>query len=392
MFGITWGVMALLLLGSIGEGFRQGQRKQMAQFRTDLVFIWGGRISSAASAGLTERWLQLSDEDCRVILRRCPLVRACSPVLNRFNLRAESPAHDVNPRVAGVWPSFAEIRYLPLAQGRFLNEGDVAEGRKVAVLGEQVFQQLFPGGRGVGQQIRLNQVPFDVIGRLAPIGKDGRGGPNTEIFVPVDAMLRYFPHFRAAVYPRAVNHLILQPVAPARHKEASEEARAILAERHGFDPKDRDAIDEWDTVAGVERVEKVFRAMDFFLGSVGLVTLALGSIGVMNIMLISVSERTHEIGVRKALGATSRDILVLFLLEGLTIGLLSGAAGLLLGWGISWGLRQAPMPEGFQPPTVTWPLGLLACAILGLVAVEAAAIPARRAALLPPAEAIRDEV
>lgn len=132
--------------------------------------------------------------------------------------------------------------------------------------------------------------------------------------------------------------------------------------------------------------------MDIFLGAVGIVTLGLGAIGVMNIMLVSVSEQTREIGVRKALGATHRDILVQFLLEGLALAVLSGGLGLLLGWGISQALQGLPFPDGFAPPTVTWKVGIVACLVLAGVALAAALIPARRAALLPPVEAIRQEV
>ena len=392
MFGITWGVMALLLLGAIGEGARQGRRKELAEWGTDMIFVWGGRISSAAGAGLTERWLQLTDDDCRAIEERCPAVRTCSPVLYRGNLRVESVSNNINATAIGVWPAFSGMRFLPLAEGRFINQGDLAEGRTVAVLGDYVYQQLFPAGRSVGRQIRLNQIPFDVVGRLAPIGREGQSGANSEIFLPFETMLRYFPPWLVSTYPRIVSHLLVQPVTAERHLEAVEQFRAVLAQRHGIDPKDRDAIEEGDTIANVERIHKILRAMDFFLGSVGVITLALGAIGVMNIMLVSVTERTHEIGVRKALGATSRDILVLFLLEGLTITIISGGGGLLLGWGISQGLRQGPMPEGFAPPTITWPLGLLAFAVLSLVAIGAALIPARRAALLSPVEAIRYEV
>ena len=124
MFGITWGVMALLLLGAIGEGARQGRRKELAEWGTDMIFVWGGRISSAAGAGLTERWLQLTDDDCRAIEERCPAVRTCSPVLYRGNLRVESVSNNINATAIGVWPAFSGMRFLPLAEGRFINQGD----------------------------------------------------------------------------------------------------------------------------------------------------------------------------------------------------------------------------------------------------------------------------
>jgi putative ABC transport system permease protein len=392
MFGIAWGMMSLLLLGSVGEGFRQGQRKQMEQWFQDVIMLWGGRVRSEVIPGLTSRWLQFTEHDCRLIMERCPAVRTCAPVLGRGNIVTESDHNQAQFGVQGAWPNLQGPRYLPIAEGRFLRDADVEEARRVAILGDEVYRQLFPSRPGVGGRIRLNQVPFDVIGVLQRIGKEGRGGANSGIIIPLSTAQRYFPHPRAWAVPGIVSQLLVQPRSADLHKEAMEQYHRVLGARHGIDPNDKDAFDEWDTIEGSRRVDAVMQSMDVFLGSVGVVTLALGAIGVMNIMLVAVSERTHEIGVRKAVGATQRDILLLFLLEGLAMIAISGGAGLALGWGISRGLRQLPMPEGFLPPTVTWPLGLLALAVLATVALAASLIPARQAARLQPVEALRFEL
>ena len=392
MFGITWGVMSLLLLGAVGEGFRDGQRKRLAQIGQDLIFVWGGRIGSASGIGQTDRWLQLTEDDCRLVAEQCTLVRACTPVLNRGNIRSESAHNNVALEVFGILPNYQGMRFMPLADGRLLNVQDVAEARRVVVLGDEVRKQLFPSELAVGKQIQLNHIPFQVAGTLERIGREGNWGTNARLFIPLETMHRYFPHWRAGTYPRAVSFMMVQPIDPDRHKQAIEQYHALLARRHGIDPKDPYALDEWDTIQNFKMMDAIFRAMDFFLGSVGIITLALGAIGVMNIMLVSVSERTREIGVRKAMGATHRDILLHFFSEGVTLAALSGAAGLLIGWGVSQGLQQLDFPEGFSPPTVTWGLGLIAVFVLALVALAAALVPARRAALLPPAEAIRYEV
>jgi putative ABC transport system permease protein len=391
MFGITWGVMSLLLLGSVGEGFRVGQRRRLSNLGTDLVFVFGGRVSSASGAGQTERFVQLTEEDCRLIERECPLVRACSAVLNRSNIRAESDNNNVSFFVSGIWPNYQDLRYTPLGEGRLINPQDVVEARRVVVLGDEVRRQLFPHTRAIGQRVRLNQVPFEVVGTIAHIGREGVVGANARMLVPLNAMRRYFPHFREDTYPGAVSNVIVQPRTAAEHKGAVAQYHTLLSRRYGFAPDDTSALDEWDTIENFNRINGIFKAMDYFLGGVGIVTLALGAIGVMNIMLVSVSERTREIGVRKALGATSRDILLQFLFEGLALAVLSGGIGLLLGWGISRALSGLPFPDGFAPPTVTWRIGLVACLVLTLVALAASLIPARRAARLPPVEAIRQE-
>jgi len=391
MFGITWGVMSLLLLGSVGAGFRIGQRARLAQIGQDLIFVFPGRISSE-SGSQTDRFLTLTLEDCRLLPLQAPLVRACTPVLSRGNIRAESDSNNVAFDVFGVWANYQSIRHFPLATGRLLNDEDNDQARRVVIVGDEVRKQLFPKTGAVGQQLRLNQVPFEVVGTIARIGREGNSGTNTRLFIPMETMRRYFPHFRSGQHPDAVGFFMIQPRTADEHSEAVRQLRTFLARRHGFADDDPSAIQLWDTIENFRRVNAIFDAMDVFLGTVGIVTLGLGAIGVMNIMLVSVSERTREIGVRKALGATHRDILLQFLLEGLVLAVLSGGLGLLFGWGISQSLQGLPFPEGFAPPTVTWPLGIFAMAALGIVALAAAMIPARRAALLPPADAIRQEV
>lgn len=391
MFGITWGVMSLLLLGSVGEGFRIGQRQRLAQLGNDLIFAFGGRVSSASGAGQADRFLTLTISDCEAILRECPAVRACAPVLSRGNIRAESVNNNVSFPVAGIWPVYQSMRFTPPGEGRMINAGDVAQARRVVVLGDEVRKQLFPHANPVGQEVLLNQVPFDVVGTIAHIGREGNVGSNARMLIPIETMRRYFPHPRENIYPGAVSNLLLQPARSEQHTEAVAQVHAVLARRHNFAADDHSAIEEWDTIENFNRLNAIFDAMDVFLGSVGVVTLALGAIGVMNIMLVSVSERTQEIGVRKALGATHRDILLQFLLEGLTLATLSGGTGLLLGAGISHALQRLPFPDGFAPPTVTWRVGVAAFFVLTLVALGAALLPARRAALLAPAEAIRQE-
>jgi putative ABC transport system permease protein len=392
MFGITWGVMSLLLLGAVGQGFRIGQRQRLANLGEDLIFIFGGRVSVGAGAGQSERWVYLTEEDCKLTASQLSAVRACTPIINRGNVRAETPANNVAFEVFGIMPNYQGMRYTPLGRGRLISHEDQTEGRRVVVLGEEVRKQLFPSGDAVGQQVRLNQIPFDVVGLLAMVGKEGNSGTNARLFIPLETMQRYFPHRAAGTYPDAISFMMAQPVNADLHATAVKQIRELLARRKGFSLDDPSALDYWDTIENYRLVNKIFEAMDLFLGSVGIVTLMLGAIGVMNIMLVAVSERTHEIGVRKALGATHRDILLQFLLEGLTLAGFSGGLGLAFGFGITQALQGLEFPEGFRPPTVTWNLGLLAVAVLTIVALGATMIPARRAALLPPAEAVRYEV
>jgi putative ABC transport system permease protein len=186
MFGITWGVMSLLLLGAVGQGFRIGQRQRLANLGEDLIFIFGGRVSVGAGAGQSERWVYLTEEDCRLTASQLSAVRACTPILSRGNVRAETQANNVAFEVFGIMPNYQGMRYTPLGRGRLISREDQTEGRRVVVLGEEVRKQLFPSGEAVGQKVRLNQIPFDVVGLLAMVGKEGNSGTNMRLFIPLD--------------------------------------------------------------------------------------------------------------------------------------------------------------------------------------------------------------
>jgi putative ABC transport system permease protein len=177
----------------------------------------------------------------------------------------------------------------------------------------------------------------------------------------------------------------------AEHARSKYEVHAIIARRHNFNPKIEDAFEDWDTIENSQRVDKIFNAMDYFLGVVGLVTLGLGAIGIINIMLVSVTERTREIGLRKALGATYRNILTQFFVEGMFLTLLSGGVGLLLAGGFMTALAQLPAPEGFDTPRIVPTSAVMAILSLAIAGISAGLYPARKAALLPPVEALRQE-
>src|SRR3984957_11495994 len=191
---------------------------------------------------------------------------------------------------------------------------------------------MFPGEPAVGSTIMLNDMDFKVIGVIPKIGKEGNNGTNNRVFIPFDTMKILFP-LKAQNTENAISFLNYRPITKELHVEAKNEVHAIIARRHGFDPSLDDAFMDWDTIDGSIRVARIFDAMDWFLGVVGLVTLGLGAIGVINIMLVSVTERTREIGLRKALGATHRNILTQFFVEGAFLTVLSGGIGLAISGG-----------------------------------------------------------
>jgi putative ABC transport system permease protein len=229
-----------------------------------------------------------------------------------------------------------------------------------------------------------------VIGVLAKIGREMNNGTNIRIFVPLNTMRVLFP-LKEDNSEDAFSFLNYRPIAREEHAEAKQEVHRILAQRHGFDPNLEDAFEDWDTIENSAKVARIFDAMDSFLGAVGLVTLALGAIGIINIMLVSVAERTREIGLRKALGATHRDILMQFFLEGAFLTALSGSIGAFFTVVLVKALAQLPAPEGFDTPRIV-PLSAVAAILaLSIAGLAAGLYPARKAALLQPVEALRQE-
>src|SRR5256886_12293130 len=236
----------------------------------------------------------------------------------------------------------------------------------------------------------LNGVSFDLIGVVAKVGRDGNNGTNSRIFIPVETMRNLFPLIKANSED-AVSFINYQPLSKELHAEAKNEIHQIIARRHGFDPKLQDAFEDWDTIENMRRVGTIFDAMDWFLGVVGVVTLGLGAIGIINIMLVSVTERTREIGLRKALGATYRAILTQFFIEGAFLTAFSGGIGLAISVAFVTLLAMLPSPEGFDTPRIVPASAVVAIASLAIAGLSAGPDPARKAALLPPVEALRQE-
>ncbi len=311
-------------------------------------------------------------------------------MINREDIRAVSDYGSTNGQVFGVTPEYNQIRNVPVGTGRWLNDEDNTEHRRVAVVGWELLKNVFPGRPAVGATMLLNGIRFDVIGVLAKVGKDGNNGTNARIFVPVETMRNLFP-LKQENSESALSFINYRPMIKAEHMRSKEEIHQIIARRHGFDPKLEDAFDDWDTIENSQRVDKIFDAMDYFLGVVGLVTLALGAIGIVNIMLVSVAERTREIGLRKALGATYKNILTQFFVEGAFLTVFSGGIGLLIATAFVTALAQLPAPQGFDTPRIVPMSALAAILSLAVAGIVAGIYPARKAALLAPVEAMRQE-
>jgi len=390
MFGIAWGVGSLLLLVGLGEGFRSGQEKNLANLGQDIMFIFPGRIPAVEGSLVSGRPYFFTYGDYRAIRDEAKSLRTISPVLNREDIRAASEYGSTNGQVFGVAPVYNKIRTVPVGPGRWFNDEDSTERRRVAVVGWELLKNIFPGRPAVGSSILLNGISFDIIGVVAKVGREGNNGTNARIFIPIETMRMLFP-LKAENTEDALSFINYQPITKEQHERAKTEVHEIIARRHGFNPKLEDSFMDWDTIENSMRVGKIFNAMDWFLGVVGMVTLGLGAIGIINIMLVSVTERTKEIGLRKALGATHRNILTQFFVEGAFLTAFSGGIGLAICVAFVTLLAQLPAPEGFDTPRIVPASAVIAILSLMVAGIVAGLYPARKAALLQPVEALRQE-
>jgi putative ABC transport system permease protein len=392
MFGIAWGVGSLLVLVGLGEGFRSGQRKQFASFGNDVVFMGGGTIPAVANQHTGMRPYQLTTGDV-VAMRERPEVRAVTSILSRGDLYQVSAWSNTSGQVMGVEPNYAVIRIIPIAEGRFIDDADVAERRRVVVLGSKSAALLSLGHPMLGETMTINDVTFTVVGRVEPIGRGNNDGDNQKVYIPLTTMQELYAMKGENIPHDALSFVQYQPTTRGDATAAMNAVHQVVASRHGFDPTFKDAFNEWDSIQELKMVGAIFTAMDVFLGGVGIVTLGLGAVGIINIMLVSVTERTREIGVLKAIGATKRSILAQFFWEGL---LLTGIAGL-IGIGVSaafMALLQSVLTgkmPGWDPPRLVPWSAALALGSLVVCGVAAGLYPASKAAALDPIEALRRE-
>jgi len=392
MFGIAWGIASMTLMVAAGEGLRVGQAKVAAEFGRDILIVFAGRTSLQAGGARAGRRVQWTATTHERVIADCPSCRYIMPELGQGNVPVRSAYNNAALRITGSLPEFAEIRSIPVAEGRYPNWEDEKEARRVVLLGSDAKKQLFGDRPAVGETLRVGDFPYTVVGVMRRKEQDSSydGQDIQKLFAPFQALLRDFPN-KPPSLPDSVDRLLVQPRSVELHEACKGELRRALGRVHGFDPRDKEAAAIWDTLEEAKAFRQMTDGMKYFLGAVGVATLFVGGIGVMNVMLVAVRERTREIGIRKALGATRRSIVRQFFVETLLIVGFSGALGLGIGYGICALVNLLPMPQFFAGLLPTWEAGLLAFFLLGTIALLSALYPAGRAAAVDPIEALRYE-
>jgi putative ABC transport system permease protein len=395
MFGIIWGIASVILLVGLGLGFSKDQKKRMETLGKDLVIIWGGRTSSQVGGLAAGRPVTLNIDDARLIKKEAYFVKAVSPELQR-SVTETSQFNSAARQVSGIWPAYQDFRSLIVSEGRLMTDDDETEARRVVILGWNAARQLFPGQPAVGATVEIARYPYTVIAVLAEKKQNSNysGPDNDKIYVPYSAMARDYPPPPAKgeiINKGYLSDIVLEVADPEYHDEAVLQVRRLLGRMHHFEETDKDALFIWDTMEFAKVLARIFAVITIFFGCVAVTTLCLGGIGVMNIMLVAVTERTREIGILKAIGATKADILKQFFSESVALTVLSGTLGYALGVGICLLMAMAPLPDFVPKPIISVIAIVGSLLTLSLITISAGMYPAQRAADMDPIECLRYE-
>jgi putative ABC transport system permease protein len=383
--GIVIGVSAVIAMVAIGDGAKARVQQTFEAMGANLLIILPGTTTSGGSHGGFGSQPTLTWDDLKAIQTEIPSVRYAAPTL-----RSTSPilAEEMNwtTSVFGTTPEFFSIRTWPAGQGVLFTASDVDSATKVVVLGKTVAEQLFGAGvNPIGQQVRIRNVPFTVVCVLSPKGQSPTGQDMDDaVFIPRTT-------FQTKIQGGLANYLsgaiLVGATSPATTGRAQTQIRALLRDRHRLQAGADDDFSIRNLAETASAQEEGARTLTLLLAAIAAVSLLVGGIGIMNIMLVSVTERTREIGVRMAVGARARDILLQFLAEALALSVAGGAIGVALGLGVAWQLaRSFGWPILFRPEVV-----LVAVGFSGLVGVAFGLYPARRASRLDPIQALRFE-
>jgi putative ABC transport system permease protein len=393
MFGIAWGLICLILMSAMGEGMWAAQRDKARLLGQNIIIVWGGMTSKGMDGVRAGKTVRLTLDDYFKVKEQATYLQRSSPEIQRY-LPARSSLNNGTFTTHGVFPDYMQMRTIDLLPGgRPINVGDNASAQRVCILGDEVKEQLFNKGRAVGETIIIGNLPYLVIGELVHKEQNSNySGPDSKkIFVPFYSIARDFPLPKAVEGKWELSNMILQPRSEELGEAAELQARQILGKEIGFDPLDKDALPIWNTVKQAKLMARMFNSLRVFLSAVAIVTLILGGVGVMNIMLLSVGERTREIGISKAVGATTRRVLLQFFAESMALTFLAGISGILVGWGLCAAINQLPKIDFFAGMIITPEIGLVAFGFLVLVGVLSSIYPAFMASVVDPIDALRYE-
>ncbi|MGE5817317.1 MAG: ABC transporter permease [Deltaproteobacteria bacterium] len=381
MLGIIIGVGAVIAMVAIGEGAKQRVQDQIASLGTNVLVVLPGTLTLGGARTGSGGVQTLVDSDAKAIMREIPIVSAASPVL-RGGQQVIAGDQNWSTSVQGVAPEFQQIRNWTMSEGRFISDADVESTAKVALVGQTVAKNLFGEESPMDAIIRIKKIPFRIIGVLGAKGQTGFGTDQDDtIMIPYTTMMK---RILGITY---VQQIVVSAASAEQTQQVQDQITTLLRQRHRVQPGRDDDFSVRNLSDITEAASNSATVMAVLLGSIASVSLLVGGIGIMNIMLVSVTERTREIGIRMAVGARSRDIMLQFIVEAVVMAASGGLIGVLVGMGSSVLLKSlVQLPALIRPDIV-----VISFLVSGTVGVFFGFYPARKAANLDPIEALRYE-
>ena len=389
LVAITWGTVAVVLLLSFGEGLGDQMMKGLLNAGDRILIVYGGETGIVFEGLPKGRRIRMVEDDAMLLAKAIPSIDLVSPQYRR-NVTLTYGKTSVTTECEGVNPFFEEMRRMfPSAEGRFLNQIDVMEQRRVMFLGPEIAKDIFKEEKPVGKTLMVDNVPFTVVGIMqTKLQTAMNNGPDVR-----RAIIPYST-FRTSYGNTWVNSLLIRPSDPGQQERVKSEIFRVLGSKYKFDPTDERAIGIWDFIEAEKISRKIGLGVSIFLFSVGFLTLLIAGVGVANVMYVVVKERTHEIGIKMAVGARRSYILSQIIFEALLLAFIGGGVGMLFSYGVVAAVRLIPASDGISAmqflgkPVLSLTTMLMTSGVLAAIGLIAGFFPARKAASVDPVESL----